>query len=78
MHGRKHGKSLKLNSNCSNDKKRQNRSCSETYRGAKKTYLGVDKTMTKKKLFDIEIKLKEYWKNERNSYYQYLKPGCGK
>ena len=34
--------------------------------------------MTKKKLFNIEIKLKEYWKNERNSYYQYLKPGCGK
>ena len=28
--------------NKKNDKKRQNRSCSETYRGAKKTYLGVD------------------------------------
>jgi len=24
------------------DKKRKNRSCSKTYRGAKKTYLGVD------------------------------------
>ena len=25
-----------------NDKEAKNRSCSETYRGAKKTYLGVD------------------------------------
>ena len=47
LHGKKHGKSLNQNRNCFDDKTRKNTSCSETYRGAKKTYLGVDKKMTR-------------------------------